>query len=78
MYGTDHSLSQKALQSMIAGLFSASKGKNSFLPEQQREIVLSNASSDALLNAQNAFSGLADKLGNNDEDDVQSLVDSVR
>ena len=57
---------------------SENRRQDSFLPEQQREIVLSNASSDALLNAQNAFSGLVDKLGINDEDDVQSLVDSVR
>lgn len=40
------------------------------------EIVLSNAS--ALLKAQNAFSGVAERLGVSDEDDVQALVDSIR
>ena len=49
-----------------------------FLQNRNGEIVLSNASSNALLKAQNSFSGLAEKLGVKSEDDVQALVDSVR
>lgn len=49
-----------------------------FFQNGNGEIVLSNASANALLKAQNAFSGLAEKLGIKDEDDVQALVDSVR
>lgn len=49
-----------------------------FFQNGNGEIVLSNASANALLKAQNAFSGLAEKLGVKDEDDVQVLVDSVR
>ena len=42
------------------------------------EIVVANASAQALEKAQNAFAGLAEKLGVKDEDDVQALVDEVR
>lgn len=42
------------------------------------EIVLSNASASALVKAQNAFSGVAERLCVSDEDDVQALVDSIR
>ena len=49
-----------------------------FFQKGNGEIVLSNASADALLKAQNAFSGLAERLGINNDDDVQALVDSVR
>lgn len=49
-----------------------------FFQNGNGEIVLSNASANALQKAQNAFSGLAERLGIKDEDDVQELVDSVR
>lgn len=49
-----------------------------FLQNGNGEIVLSNASSNTLLKAQNSFSGLAEKLGVKSEEDVQALVDSVR
>lgn len=49
-----------------------------FFQNGNGEIVLSNASANALMKAQNAFSGLAERLGIKDEDDVQALVDSVR
>ena len=49
-----------------------------FFQNGNGEIVLSNASANALRKAQNAFSGLAERLGIKDEDDVQALVDSVR
>lgn len=42
------------------------------------EIVIANASAQALEKVQDAFAGLAEKLGVKDEDDVQTLVDEVR
>jgi len=42
------------------------------------EIVVDNASSQALMKAQRAFAGLAEELGVKDEEDVQKLVDELR
>ena len=42
------------------------------------EVVLDNASANALQKAQNAMEGVAERLGLRDEDDVQKLVDEVR
>jgi AbrB family looped-hinge helix DNA binding protein len=42
------------------------------------EVVLDNASANALRKAQNAMEGVAERLGLRDEDDVQKLVDEVR
>ena len=42
------------------------------------EIVIANASAQALEKVQDAFAGLAEKLGVKDEDDVQALVEEVR
>jgi AbrB family looped-hinge helix DNA binding protein len=42
------------------------------------EIVLDNASANALYKVQNAMEGVAERLGLRDEDDVQKLVDEVR
>jgi len=42
------------------------------------EIVLDNASANALYKVQNAMAGVAGRLGVSDEDDVQKLVDEVR
>jgi AbrB family looped-hinge helix DNA binding protein len=49
-----------------------------FFQNNAGEIVVSNASAQALSRAQDAFAGLAEKLGVTDEDDVQALVDEVR
>ena len=49
-----------------------------FFQKPSGEIVIDNASADALLKAQKAFEGVADELGVRDEDDVQALVDEVR
>ena len=49
-----------------------------FFQNSNGEIVLSNASASALLKAQTAFSGAAERLGVSDEADVQTLVDSIR
>ena len=42
------------------------------------EVVFSKAPADALMKAQTAFKGAAEKMGISDEADVQALVDSVR
>ncbi len=52
--------------------------KVAFTQKQNGEIVLSNASVRAIRKAQEAFSGLAEALGIEDDDDVQALVDEVR
>lgn len=49
-----------------------------FFQNQGGEVVVANASAQALSKVQDAFAGLAEKLGANDEDDVQALVDEVR
>jgi AbrB family looped-hinge helix DNA binding protein len=42
------------------------------------EIVLNNASANALYKVQNAMEGVAERLGLRDEEDVQKPVDEVR
>ena len=42
------------------------------------EVVVSNASAQAIRRAQMAFAGAAEAMGLSDEDDVQILVDEVR
>ncbi len=49
-----------------------------FYQKQNGEVVLSNASSQALKKAQTAFAGAAEEMGIYNEDDVQSLVNEVR
>lgn len=49
-----------------------------FYQKQDGDIVLSNASAKAILNAQNALSGIAETMGIQNEDDIQALVDEVR
>lgn len=49
-----------------------------FFQKQNGEIVISNASSQAIRKAQAAFSGAAEFMGISDEDDIQSLVNEVR
>lgn len=49
-----------------------------FIQNPNGEIVVSNASANAIRKAQAAFSGAAEALGVQNEDDVQTLVDEVR
>lgn len=49
-----------------------------FLQKQNGEIVVCNASSQAIRKAQAAFSGAAEAMGVYCEDDIQALVDEVR
>lgn len=49
-----------------------------FFQKQDGEIVVSNASSQAIRKAQSAFAGAAETIGVSSEDDIQALVDEVR
>ena len=49
-----------------------------FLQKPDGEIVISNASAQAIRKAQAAFSGVAEEIGIYNEEDVQALVDDVR
>ena len=48
-----------------------------FMQNENGEIILSNASANAIFKAQSAFSGAATEMGIS-EDDVQALVNEVR
>ena len=49
-----------------------------FLQKDNGEVVVGNASVAALQEAQKAFIGVAESLGNPTEDEIQSWVDDVR
>lgn len=49
-----------------------------FYQKQNGEVVLSNASAQAIKKAQEAFTGAAEEMGIYGEDDVQQLVNEVR
>lgn len=49
-----------------------------FFQKPSGEVVINNASAQALIKAQKAFEGVAEELGVHSEDDVQALVDEVR
>jgi AbrB family looped-hinge helix DNA binding protein len=49
-----------------------------FLQNSNGEIVINNASSQAIYKAQKAFEGVAEQMGISNEDDVQELVNEVR
>ena len=49
-----------------------------FFQKPNGEIVINNASAQAIYKAQKAFEGVAEQMGVYNEDDVQILVDEVR
>ena len=49
-----------------------------FTQNDKGEIVINNASINAIRTAQKAFEGMAADLGNPSEDDIQSWVDDIR
>ena len=49
-----------------------------FYQKEDGEVVMSNASSRAILKAQAAFSGAAEEMSISNEDDVQELIDELR
>ena len=52
--------------------------KISFTRNDAGEVVIDNASINAIRKVQKAFEGVASDLGNPSEDDIQSWVDEVR
>lgn len=49
-----------------------------FFQRQDGDVVISNASAQALRKAQLAFVGAAEEMGITNEDDAQALVDETR
>ena len=49
-----------------------------FFQNPNGEVVINNASSQAIYKAQKAFKGVAEQMGVYNEEDVQALVDEVR
>jgi len=49
-----------------------------FMKRENGDIAIGNASALAIHEVQQAFSGVAEKLGNPSEEDVQSWVDEIR
>jgi antitoxin PrlF len=49
-----------------------------FFQKNDGEVVISNASTQAIRKAQAAFSGAAETMGITSEDDIQALVNEVR
>ena len=49
-----------------------------FFQNPNGEVVINNASAQAIYKAQKAFEGVADQMGVENEDDVQALVDEIR
>ena len=49
-----------------------------FFQKQDGEVVMSNASTQAIHKAQAAFADAAETMGLTNEEDVQALVDEVR
>lgn len=49
-----------------------------FFQKPNGEVVIHNASAQAIQKAQKAFEGIAEQIGVSNEDDIQALVDEVR
>ncbi|MDO4556266.1 MAG: AbrB/MazE/SpoVT family DNA-binding domain-containing protein [Lachnospiraceae bacterium] len=49
-----------------------------FFQKPSGEIVINNASAQAIYKAQNSFKGVAEQMGVYNEEDVQALIDEVR
>ena len=49
-----------------------------FLQNEKGEIVINNASVNAIRKAQAVFDGIADKPGNPNEEEIQSWVNEIR
>jgi len=49
-----------------------------FYQNAKGEVVINNASAQAIYKAQNAFMGVAEELNVYNEDDVQVLIDEIR
>ena len=49
-----------------------------FFQKPSGEVVINNASAQAIYKAQKSFEGVAEQMGISNEDDVQTLVNEVR
>jgi AbrB family looped-hinge helix DNA binding protein len=49
-----------------------------FMQKENGDVVIGNASANALFKAQRAFEGVAETLGNPSEEEVQQWVNEVR
>ena len=49
-----------------------------FFQKPSGEFVINNASAQAIYKAWKAFEGVAEQMGIDNEDDVQSLIDEIR
>ena len=49
-----------------------------FYQKPSGEVVINNASAQAIYKAQKAFEGVAEQMGVVNDDDVQALVDEIR
>ena len=49
-----------------------------FMQRENGEVVIGNASTTALIKAQEAMKGVAEELGNPSEEEIQSWVDGAR
>jgi len=49
-----------------------------FFQNDNGEVVIGNASVNAIRKAQSAFEGVSESLGNPSEDEIQTWVDTVR
>lgn len=49
-----------------------------FFQKPNGEVVINNASAQAIYKAQKAFEGVAEEIGVYTDDDVQAIVDEVR
>jgi LPS O-antigen subunit length determinant protein (WzzB/FepE family) len=49
-----------------------------FSQRESGEVVIDNASANAIRKAQEAFAGVAEELGNPGEEEIQSWVDEIR
>ena len=49
-----------------------------FMQNESGEVVIENASINAIRKAQKAFEGVAEELGNPSEEEIQSWIDEIR
>ena len=62
----------------IRNLLNMKEGDKISFIDRGGEIIIDNASAKAILNAQKAFSDVAESLGNPNEAAIQSWVDEMR
>ena len=69
---------QLTVPTEIRNILNIKEGDKISFIDRNGEIVIGNASAQAIRNVQKAFSGVAESLGNPDEAVVQSWVDEIR